>query len=65
MVVELGEEAFEVGGELEVGLAVGELGVERVDLVAQVGFPGAQVGHAGAQFVDGDQLSRRTLRSCG
>jgi len=32
--VELGEEAFEVGGEFEVGLAVGELGVEGFDLVA-------------------------------
>ncbi|MCE7006412.1 hypothetical protein LWC34_26805 [Kibdelosporangium philippinense] len=39
--VELGEEAFEVGGEGEVGLAVGELSIECVDLVAQVGFPGA------------------------
>src|SRR4029453_16951537 len=42
--------------EGEVGLAVGELGIQCVDLVAQVGFPGAQVGHAGAQLVDGDQL---------
>src|SRR5437763_15445069 len=32
--VELGEESFEVGGEFEVALAVGELGVEGVDLVA-------------------------------
>lgn len=56
LAVRLGEEAFEVGGEGEVGLAVGELGVEGVDLVAQVGFPGAQVGHAGAELVDGDQL---------
>ncbi len=54
--VELGEEAFEVRSEGEVGLPVGELVVDRLDLVVQVGFPGAQVGHAGAQFVDGDQL---------
>ena len=54
--VQLGEEAFEVVGELEVGLAVGELGVEGVDLAAQVRLAGAQVRHPGAQFVDGDQL---------
>ena len=39
--VQLGEEALQVGGQGEVGLAVGELGVEGFDLVAQVGFPGA------------------------
>ena len=33
-VVELGEEAFEVVGEREVGVAVGELAVEGLDLVA-------------------------------
>jgi hypothetical protein len=44
----LGEEAFQVGSEGEVGLAVGELGVQGVDLVAQVGFPGAQVGQTSA-----------------
>ncbi len=53
---ELGEEAVEVVGEFEVGLAVGGLGVEGLDLVAQVGFSGAEVGHPGAQLVDGDQL---------
>ena len=52
--VQLGEEALQVGGEGEVGLAVGELGIQRLDLVAQVGLSGAQVGHAGAQLVDGD-----------
>lgn len=36
--VELGEDAVEVGGEFEVGLAVCELGVECLDLVALVGF---------------------------
>src|SRR6266545_3468021 len=41
--VELGEEAFEVRSEGEVGLPVGELVVDRLDLVVQVGFPGAQV----------------------
>src|ERR1022692_1504803 len=53
---ELGEEAFEVVGELEVCLAVGELGVQGADLGAEAGFAGAQVRHPGAQFVDGDQL---------
>ncbi|ROO59796.1 hypothetical protein EDC02_1633 [Micromonospora sp. Llam0] len=33
-VAELGEEAFEVVGEFEVGVAVGGLGVEGVDLDA-------------------------------
>ena len=47
--VQLAEEVFEIGGEVEVGLTVGELGVEGLDLVAQVGFPDAQVGHAGVQ----------------
>lgn len=36
--VELGEEAFEVGGEFEVGVAVGELAVECIYLVTQLGF---------------------------
>ncbi|WP_429417826.1 hypothetical protein, partial [Nocardia sp. GAS34] len=31
-----------VGGQGEVGVAVGELGVQGVDLVAQAGFAGAQ-----------------------
>ena len=38
--VELGEEVFEVGGEGEVGRAVGELGVECLDLVCAGWFPG-------------------------
>src|SRR5215217_2493530 len=59
--VQLGEEAFEVGGELEVGLAVGELVVKRLDLVAQVGLAGAQVGHAAAELVDGDQVLAERL----
>ena len=50
--VELSEETLQIGGEGEVGLAVGELGIESVNLVAQVGFSRAQVGHVGAQFVD-------------
>src|ERR1019366_291555 len=53
---ELGEEAFQVVGELEVGLAVGELGIEGGGLAAQVRFAGSQGGHPGAQLVDGDQL---------
>jgi hypothetical protein len=43
---QLGEEVFEAGGELEVGLAVDELGGERVELVAQAGFAGTLLGHA-------------------
>src|SRR6266511_1695226 len=46
LVAQLGEEAVEVVGEFEVELTVGGLGVERLDLAAQTGFAGAQVGHA-------------------
>src|SRR5262245_18343974 len=53
---QLGEEAFEVVGELEVGVAVGSLGIDGFELAAQVLLAGAQVRHPGAQFVDGDQL---------
>src|SRR6266516_6854693 len=53
---ERGQEAFEVLGELEVDLAVGELGVEGLDLVAQAGLAGAQFGHPGTQFVEGDEV---------
>ena len=63
--VELGEKAFEVGGELEIGLAVGELVVERLDLVAQVGFSSAQIGHTCAQLIDGDQLFAERLDHAG
>jgi hypothetical protein len=38
---EVGEEAFEVLGELEVGLAVNELGGQGVELAAEAGFAGA------------------------
>ncbi len=51
-----GEEVFEVVGELEVDLPVGELAVEGVDLVVQAGLAGAQLGHPGPEFVEGDQL---------
>jgi hypothetical protein len=40
----LGEESLQVGGECEVAFPVGELGVEGVDLMAQVGFPLGQAG---------------------
>ena len=53
---QLGEETFEVVGELEVGVAVGCLGVEGADLCLQAGLACAQVRHPGAQFVDGQQL---------
>jgi hypothetical protein len=45
--VQVGEEPGDVGGEGEVELAVGLLGVQGADLVVQVGFPGAEIGHAG------------------
>ena len=44
---EPGEEALEVAGELEVGVAVGGLGVEGGDLVLQAGLAGAQVRACG------------------
>ena len=53
---EPGEEPFEVAGELEVGVAVGGLGVEGGDLVFEAGFAGAQGRHAGAELVDGQEL---------
>ena len=56
VVAELAEEVFEAVGEFEVGLAVGELGVQGVYLGAQGGFAGAQVRHPGAELVDGEQL---------
>jgi broad specificity phosphatase PhoE len=63
--VEVGEEAFEVVGELEVDLAVGELGVEGVDLGAQAGLAAAQVRHPVTQFVDGDELLLERLDHAG
>ncbi len=45
-VVQGGEEGFDVGGQGEVVLAVGVLGVQGGNLVAEVGFPRAEVGHA-------------------
>ncbi|MDX3763648.1 hypothetical protein [Streptomyces sp. AK02-04a] len=65
IVAELGEEAFEIVSELEVGVAVGELGVQRVELAAQVAFPGPQAGHPGPQLVDGDQLFLERLDHAG
>jgi hypothetical protein len=53
---QLGEEAFQVAGEGEVGVPVGGLGVEGVELAAQVRLAGAQVRHLGAQLVDGQEL---------
>src|ERR1022692_2576050 len=54
--VQPGEEAFEVAGELEVGVAVGELGFQGAALGAEVRLAGAQVRHARAELVDGEQL---------
>ena len=52
LVTEAGEEVFEVVGEGEVDVSVGELGVEGVDLVAQSGLAGAQLGHSGPEVVE-------------
>jgi hypothetical protein len=56
-----GQEAFQVVGELEVGVLVGGLDVEGVELAAQVRLAGAQVRHPGPQLVDGDQLLGQRL----
>src|ERR1035441_2392129 len=53
---EPGEEALEVVGQFEVGVAVGGLGVEGGDLVLEAGFAGAEVRHAAAELVDGQEL---------
>ena len=45
-----------LSASFEVGVAVGGLGVEGGDLVLQAGFAGAQVRHAGAELVDGQEL---------
>ena len=50
------EEVFEVVGEFEVDLPVGELGVKRVELVTQTGLASTQLWHAGPELVEGDQL---------
>ena len=53
---EPGEEALEVAGELQVGVAAGGLGVEGCDLVFQPGLAGAEAWHPGSELVDGDEL---------
>src|SRR5260221_4911397 len=58
---QLGEEVLEAVGELEVGLAVGELGVQGVYLPAQVSFAAAQVRHPGAELVNGDEMLLEVL----
>ena len=42
--------------QIRKGAPVRGLCVDGLDLVAQVGFSCSEVGHPGAQFVDGDQL---------
>jgi len=51
LVTQAGEEVFEVVGELEVDLPVGELRVEGVELVVQARLAGTQFGHPVAQFI--------------
>src|SRR5260370_37761878 len=52
----LGGEAFQVAGGPEIGGPVGGLGVDGVELAAQVRFPGAPVRPAGPRLVGGDQM---------
>ena len=53
---EAGAEAVERLGELEVGLGVVQLGVERVELRLKGGLAFAQLGGAGAELVERDEL---------
>jgi hypothetical protein len=56
VVGEPGAEAVECLGELEVGLGVVQLGVECVELRLDRGLAFAQLGGAGAELVDRDEL---------
>ena len=56
LATQAGEEVLEVVGEREIDSSFGELGVEGVGLLAQAGLAGAQLGHPGPEFVEGDQL---------
>lgn len=49
LVAQPGEEALDVLGELEVGCAVHQLRREGVQLGAQAGLAGSQLGHPGAR----------------
>ena len=68
---EAGAERVECFGQLEVGLGLVELGVERVELGAEGRFALAELGHAGAEFLERDELflvavdhaSQRVLRA--
>src|ERR1700683_3692120 len=55
-VTQPGEEALQVLGQREVGLAVEKLCVERRQRSAQARLLHPQLGHAGAQFVQGDEV---------
>ena len=54
---ELGEEAFQVIGEFEVGVAVSELGIEGSIWPRRFVSRARRCGHPGAQLVDGDSCS--------
>jgi hypothetical protein len=56
VVGEPGAEAVECLGELEVGLGVVQLGVEHIELRLDRGLAFAQLGGAGAELVDRDEL---------
>src|ERR1017187_5187885 len=62
---QLGEESFQVIGEFEAGLLIGELGVQGIELTAQVSLAGPQVRHPGPQLIDGDQLLLERLDHAG
>src|SRR5260370_20765409 len=51
-----GPEALEVVGELEADLAVGELGVDGLGLVAPAGLAGAPIAPPGTQLGEGDEV---------
>ena len=53
---EAGAERVERLGQLEIGLGIVQLGVESVQLGAQGRLAPAQFGHAGAEFLERDQL---------
>ena len=53
---EAGAERVKRLGQLEVGLGVVQLAVQRVELGAQRRLTATQFGHAGAEFLERDQL---------
>ena len=56
VVGEAGAEPVERLGQLEISLSVVQLGVERVELGAECRLTPTQLGHAGAELLERDQL---------